>query len=57
MRCKNCGKRVMLDSENDLIHIHLIDKGTEPRLCEPSNPDSKVAELIWLMNKTNKDNM
>ena len=32
------------DLEADLIHIHLDGKGVDPRMCEPSNPDSQIAQ-------------
>ena len=41
--CSNCNKKVMYDTEGDLIHSHLQDSGIDPRMCEPSNPDSKIA--------------
>ncbi len=44
MKCKYCNKKIILDSEGDLVHTHLINKGVDPRLCEPSNPDSKIAK-------------
>jgi len=45
MKCKNCGRKIEYDMENDLIHSHLDGKGTDSRLCNPSNPDSKIAEV------------
>ena len=44
MKCKNCGKKVSYDQEFDLIHPYLDNKGRDPRLCNPYNPDSKIAE-------------
>lgn len=43
--CKNCNRRIECDMEGDLIHIHLNNKGVDPRICSPSNPDSKIAEV------------
>jgi len=44
MKCKYCKRKVEFDSEGDLIHKHLDMKGVDPRLCEPSNPDSEIAK-------------
>ena len=30
--------------EQDLTHNHLEEQGVDPRMCEPWNPDSKIAE-------------
>ena len=44
MKCEHCGKEIYVDLEQDLVHKHLDDKGVDPRLCDPSNPDSTIAE-------------
>ena len=44
-KCKNCSKEIDYDMEQDLVHLHLENKGCDPRMCEPWNPDSKVAEF------------
>ena len=36
---------LLKDMENDLVHKHLVDKGFDPRMCEPNNPDTDYAEL------------
>lgn len=43
MKCKHCGMEIEFDMENDLVHKHLVNKGVDPRMCDPSNPDSKIA--------------
>lgn len=43
LKCNHCGKEIYVDMEQDLIHKHLENKGCDPRLCEPKNPNSKVA--------------
>ena len=45
MICRNCKKPIEWDLEADMIHTHLNDKGVDPRMCEPTNPNSKVAEF------------
>jgi len=44
-KCKHCNKHIIFDMEGDLIHQHLDNKGVDPRMCEPSNPDSTIAEV------------
>ena len=43
MKCKHCKRKIEHDMEGDLIHTHLEEKGVDPRMCEPSNPHSKIA--------------
>ena len=43
MKCKYCKRKIEYDSEGDLIHTAFEYIGVDPRLCEPSNPDSKIA--------------
>lgn len=45
MKCNYCQRKIEYDSEGDLIHSHLNNKGVDPRMCEPSNPDSHIAKL------------
>jgi hypothetical protein len=44
--CRYCNKRIYTDMEGDLVHLHLDNKGVDPRMCEPNNPDSKIAEEL-----------
>lgn len=46
MRCKHCKRYLLIDTEGDLIHRHLEWCGVDPRMCEPSNPKSTVAEEL-----------
>jgi hypothetical protein len=42
--CAHCDTPIDLDFEGDWVHKHLEGNGTDSRLCEPTNPDSKLAE-------------
>ena len=44
MRCVNCNKSVVIDQEDNLIHKCYENKGVDARMCNPNNPDSKIAE-------------
>lgn len=44
MKCKHCKRKIEIDQDKDLIHSHLDMTSVDPRMCEPSNPDSKIAE-------------
>jgi hypothetical protein len=43
MKCANCKRKIILDMEGDLIHSIYWWRGVDPRMCEPTNPDSKIA--------------
>lgn len=43
MKCIYCKRKIHKDLEGDLIHDHLDTKGVDPRMCQPINPDSKIA--------------
>jgi hypothetical protein len=45
MKCVYCYRKVNIDLEMDLVHNHLEDKGCDARMCEPNNPDSKIARI------------
>ena len=44
MNCKNCGHSVFFDGD-DLIHTLFENIGVDARLCTPSDPYSKIAEV------------
>ena len=52
MECSHCGKEVYFDLEQDLVHLHLKDKGVDERMCEPNNPESEIARIRPTVKET-----
>ena len=57
MKCTHCGKEVYFDLEQDLVHLHLKDKGVDDRMCEPSNPESELAKIRSTVSSNDKRRM
>ena len=46
MKCIHCNKEVVVDQDEDLIHVHLENKGVDPRLCDPIKLESIAKRVV-----------